>query len=74
MLELNRAIFAILAHGGKPQTPHDLVRTWGLEPYVLVGLALTAWLYVRGASYCLLHNVGSFGGKFWARIRNFVTM
>jgi putative membrane protein len=38
----------ILAHGGKPHTWHDLVRTWGTEPYVWIGLALSAWLYARG--------------------------
>ena len=36
------------AHGGKPHSPRDLLTTWGLEPVVLVCLALSAWLYWRG--------------------------
>jgi putative membrane protein len=36
------------AHGGKPHGPEDLLRTWGLEPFVLLGLALSAWVYFRG--------------------------
>ena len=45
--------FALLApqaraHGGKPHNPRDLLTTWGLEPVVLVCLALSAWLYWRG--------------------------
>lgn len=39
--------FAFL-HGGKPHNWHDLWRTWGWEPVVLVSLALSAFLYVRG--------------------------
>jgi len=38
----------LVAHGGKPHSLHDLVRTWGTEPYVWLGLALSAWLYGRG--------------------------
>jgi putative membrane protein len=37
-----------LAHGDKPHDWHDLLRTWGWEPGVLIALALSAWLYVRG--------------------------
>ena len=32
----------ILAHGGKPHTFHDLWHEWGLEPGVLIPLALSA--------------------------------
>jgi putative membrane protein len=38
----------LLAHGGKPHSLHDLLRTWGTEPYVWAGLALSGWLYGRG--------------------------
>ncbi len=42
-----------LAHGDEahergPKDWHELWRTWGLEPGVVVPLALTAWLYARG--------------------------
>jgi putative membrane protein len=45
---------AAFAHGGEvhgPARPHDwaeLWRTWGLEPGVLVPLALSGYLYARG--------------------------
>jgi putative membrane protein len=35
-------------HGGKPHHPRDLLTTWGLEPFVLLSLALSAWAYWRG--------------------------
>jgi putative membrane protein len=46
-----------LAHGGghageagsfKPHDWHELVRAWEFDPLVILGLVLTAWLYVRG--------------------------
>lgn len=37
-----------LFHGGKPHHPHDLLTTWGFEPFVIVCLALSAWVYWRG--------------------------
>jgi cytochrome c oxidase assembly factor CtaG len=37
-----------LAHGDKPHDWHDLLRSRGLEPGVLIALALSAWLYARG--------------------------
>jgi putative membrane protein len=43
-LLLNFAFF----HGGKPHNWHDLWRTWGWEPVVLISLALSAILYIRG--------------------------
>jgi cytochrome c oxidase assembly factor CtaG len=36
------------AHDGQPLAPHDLWTAWSFEPGVLVTLALTAWLYLRG--------------------------
>ncbi len=37
-----------LAHPGLPPEPHDLLTAWTWEPTVLLGLALTGWLYGRG--------------------------
>src|SRR4051794_41434100 len=31
-----------------PENLHDLWRTWGWEPGTLIGLALSAWLYIAG--------------------------
>jgi putative membrane protein len=40
--------FPVQAHGGKPHGPADVWKTWGLEPFVLLGLALSGWAYLRG--------------------------
>jgi putative membrane protein len=41
--------FPVGAHEGKPHSFHDLPYTWGRDPFIIAGLALTAWLYWRGA-------------------------
>jgi cytochrome c oxidase assembly factor CtaG len=38
-----------LLHPGHPTTWNELALAWTIEPVVVVPLALTAWLYVRGA-------------------------
>jgi putative membrane protein len=38
----------LLAHTGAPPAPHDLWRSWGLDPTVVIPLFLTAWIYTRG--------------------------
>jgi putative membrane protein len=37
------------AHEGRPPEPHDLWMAWSFEPFVVIALALSAWLYRRGA-------------------------
>ena len=37
-----------LAHGGEPHDLHDLLTTWGWEPFTILGLVVSAWLYVAG--------------------------
>ncbi len=39
----------VLAHEGGPLQPDDLWTAWKLEPGVVIPLALSAWLYARGA-------------------------
>ena len=39
----------VFAHEGSPPEPHDFWTTWSLEPLVLIGLAISAWLYWRCA-------------------------
>jgi putative membrane protein len=39
---------SILAHGGKPHSLHDLWRTWGTDPGVIIPLVLSVWLYGFG--------------------------
>ena len=38
----------LLFHGGQPHNWHDLVRAWSFEPFVAMGLLLTAGLFVVG--------------------------
>ncbi len=38
----------VLAHAGRPLAPHDLVRAWNLDPFLVGGLLLAAWAYWRG--------------------------
>src|SRR5215204_7212485 len=42
------AFTTALAHDGKPHKFGDLIYTWGLDPLVIAGLALSGWLYLRG--------------------------
>jgi putative membrane protein len=37
-----------LAHAGRPPRPHDLWSAWNLDPFLLLAIALTAWIYLRG--------------------------
>jgi putative membrane protein len=37
-----------LSHDGRPHRPRDLLTTWGLDPVVIVSLALAGALYVLG--------------------------
>jgi putative membrane protein len=37
------------AHEGRPPEPHDVLTAWTLEPAVIIGLLLSAWLYWRGS-------------------------
>ncbi|HEY2018511.1 MAG TPA: cytochrome c oxidase assembly protein [Bryobacteraceae bacterium] len=39
-----------MAHEGGPLRPDDLWTAWKLEPGAVIPLALSAWLYARGAS------------------------
>lgn len=37
-----------LAHEGEPLAPHDLWSTWNWDPGILLLLAVSGWLYLRG--------------------------
>jgi putative membrane protein len=45
---LSLFVSTALAHEGKPHHPQDLIRTWGLDPIVLVCLGLSGWVYFWG--------------------------
>src|SRR5689334_16204141 len=53
-----------LAHGDEPHDLHDLLTTWGWEPLTLIGLAVSAVLYVVG-----VRNVWRNAGRVGAGIR-----
>ena len=64
-----RSVFCVLPfaffHGGKPHNWHDLWRTWGWEPVVLVSLALSAYLYIRGLRMLWSESATGRGVKRW---------
>lgn len=39
---------AIVAHDGGPLLPHDALTAWNLDPFIVVPLAISGWLYWRG--------------------------
>jgi putative membrane protein len=41
-------LIPILAHPGQPPAPHDLWGAWNLDPLLLLGFLLAAWVYRRG--------------------------
>src|SRR3712207_5284378 len=49
------------AHDGRPHEVGDLIYTWGLDPLVVGGLALSGWLYARGVRR-LWRGAGRGGG------------
>lgn len=38
----------VLAHSGQALAPHDVWGAWNLDPVVVIGLLVVAWLYWRG--------------------------
>lgn len=38
-----------LAHSGEPLSPHDIWNAWEWNPFILGGIGLAGWLYIRGA-------------------------
>lgn len=69
---LNALISATaLAHENEPPEPHDLWTAWSWEPGVIVGLALSAWLYFRG-SYLMRRRIDSPDGRHKWETASFV--
>jgi putative membrane protein len=54
-----------LAHDGKPHRPRDLLTAWEFEPVVLIGLAISAWLYYRGAGRLWRESATGLGIRRW---------
>src|SRR5689334_6111382 len=51
----------VFAHEGRPPEPHDRWTAWSFGPGVLVGLALSAWFYWRGAQRLGAQRLGAQG-------------
>jgi putative membrane protein len=58
------------AHDGQLLGPHDLWSAWSLEPAVIIGLALSAWLYLRGVR-SLWRSAGPGHGVRWWEVGAF---
>jgi putative membrane protein len=41
---------ALLAHEAEPLAPHDLATAWAWDPFIVLGLLVSAFLYWRGAT------------------------
>src|SRR5919204_4951568 len=54
-----------LAHEGRP---HDLWTSWDCEPGIVLGLALTAWLYARGVRSLWQTSAAGRGIQPWEAI------
>ena len=55
----------ILAHGTKPHDWDELLRTWGTEPYVWLGLIVTALLYAIGLRRMWREGGAGHGVHIW---------
>lgn len=56
-----------LAHAGAPLAPHDLWQAWNWDPLLLLGLALTSYLYGRGLT-ALWRKVGVGRSVTWRQV------
>jgi putative membrane protein len=57
--------FPALAHEGKPHNYDELWRAWSFDPLVVVGLILSACIYIRGVYNLWRANKMGRGIKFW---------
>lgn len=48
LMVLTLGALPVRVHDGQPLTPHDLWSAWSFEPGVVISLALSGWLYLRG--------------------------
>jgi putative membrane protein len=64
-LSISPAVAA--AHTGLALAPHDLWHAWSWEPLVVVGLSVSAWLYVRGLMRLWSNGVGV-GIRSWEAV------
>jgi putative membrane protein len=53
------------AHDGRPLAPHDLWSAWSFEPVVVMCLAVSAWLYLRGVRALWLSAGQDHGVRRW---------
>lgn len=52
-------------HGGRPHSAHELWTTWEWDPWVVIGLALSGWLYFRGLRRLWRESAPGRGIRTW---------
>jgi putative membrane protein len=62
---------AAAAHAGEPLAPHDLATAWSLEPFVVLPMALSLVLYLRGVRRLRRAGAPEYG-RGSMRVRAFV--
>lgn len=60
-------VLAVQAHAGVPPAPHDLWQAWNWDPWLLLGLTLTGYMYSRGV-YALWRRAGVGRGVTWRQL------
>lgn len=56
---------ATAAHADLPPAPHDVWRSWNLDPFIVLGLGLTGWLYGRGVGQLWMRAGSGRGVQRW---------
>lgn len=56
---------ATFAHDGKPHSVEELLRSWAWDPLILIGLALSGWLYLRGIRRLWRESATGQGVRRW---------
>jgi len=64
VLAVSGVALTVNAHGAKPDSLSELWESWAFEPGIIVPLALSLWLYLRGLRQ-LWRTMGAGQGVRW---------
>lgn len=67
LLAVSANASVVQAHAGAPPAPHDLWQAWHWDPWLILGLTLTGYLYSRGV-YALWRRAGVGRGVTWRQL------
>jgi putative membrane protein len=56
------------AHNDEPHSLSDLLKSWSWDPFVVIGLGLSAWLYFYGLGRLWRESVAGQGIKRWQAV------